>query len=289
MMTNDPLREQLRRLAQALQPHGINLIVGGGYGLLLRTEQIQRSGVRTRFAELPSTRSTVDIDIFLSAEVITDAERMMKIKDTLHDLGYKPVASAKFYQFVLPIVYAGLPRGVKMDLLAAPVMGEKQSQVKQDVRRIRPKGAAGLHAHTTPEALTVGEHALSVDISTDEVPLVVYVPHSFSYLLLKLFALRDRLQDEEKGHYHAFDIYRTIGMMTPEEWDVACSMRDRYLEIEPVVQQACELVKKLFSNLESPGMIRIRTHARNVGEEIPEKNLIDLLDDLRELFPSKEP
>ena len=77
-------------------------------------------------------------------------------------------------------------------------------------------------------------------------------------------------------------------MMTPEEWDVACSMRDRYLEIE-IISQACDLVKELFSNIESPAMTLLRNYAQNkVGEKISEGYLTDLLDDLRELLPSKK-
>lgn len=294
MMTNDPLREQLQRLAQALQSHDIKLIIGGGYGLLLRTEHIRRSGTPTRFAELPRVRSTEDIDIFLTVEVITDAKKFIKIRDTLHELGYVPVESAKFYQFVHPIEYVGLSRNVKIDLLAARVTGAKQSQIDQDNRRIKPLGVEGLHAHTTPEALTVEEYTLPINLGTEEIPLVVYLPHPFSYLILKLFALRDQIRKDKsreekdtRAPYHAFDIYRTINM-TFEEWEVARSIRDQYIKTE-IVSQACDLVKELFSTIESPGMIQLRTHARNVGEEIPEKNLIDLLDDLRELLPSKEP
>ena len=36
-MTPDPLREQLRLLAIELQKNDIKLILGGGYGLVLRT------------------------------------------------------------------------------------------------------------------------------------------------------------------------------------------------------------------------------------------------------------
>lgn len=43
-MTTDPLRTELCALVQILQPLGIQVIVGGGYGLFLRYEYIQRSG-----------------------------------------------------------------------------------------------------------------------------------------------------------------------------------------------------------------------------------------------------
>lgn len=284
-MVVDPLREELRKLARALEPHGIRLIVGGGYGLLLRAEQIRLSGARTRFAELPGARSTNDIDIFLGAEVITDAAKTTLIRAALDALGYEPIEGAKYYQFVLPVVYAGLPRGVKIDLLAAPVSGEKKAAVRQDSRRVRPRSGEGLHAHITPEALTVEEHSQPVDLGGDE-PVVVYLPHPFSYLLLKLFALRDLLDDEAKGRgaYHAFDIYRTVAMMTSSEWEEAVQMQGRYAATEPVAE-AGRLVKELFSGLEAPGTVRLREHARRVGEQIPSENLRAMIDDLHELLP----
>jgi hypothetical protein len=283
-MVVDPLREELRKLARALDPHDIKLTVGGGYGLLLRAEQIRLSGARTRFAELPGARSTNDIDIFLGAEVITDAAKTALIRATFDALGYEPIEGAKYYQFVLPVVYAGLPRGVKIDLLAAPVSGDKEATVRQDSRRVRPRAGEGLHAHTTPEALTVEDHAQPIDVGGDE-PVVVYLPHPFSYLLLKLFALRDLLNDESKGRgaYHAFDIYRTVAMMTSGEWEEAVQMRERYAVAEPVVE-AGRLVKELFSSLEALGTVRLREHARKVGEQIPPENLRAMIDDLHELL-----
>ncbi|MCA1615157.1 MAG: nucleotidyltransferase family protein [Acidobacteria bacterium] len=287
MMVIDPLREELRKLARALEPHGIRLIVGGGYGLLLRAEQIRSSGARTRFAELPVARSTNDIDIFLGAEVITDVAKTALIRAALDALGYEPIEGVRYYQFVLPVAYAGLPRGVKIDLLAAPVSGDREATVRQDSRRVRPREGGGLHAHTTPEALTVEDHAQPVDVGGDE-PAVVYLPHPFSYLLLKLFALRDLLDDEAKGRgtHHAFDIYRTVAMMTSGEWQEALQMRERYAATDPVAE-AGVLVEELFSGLEAPGMVRLREHARRVGEEIPPENLRSMIDDLHELLPAQ--
>lgn len=42
-MTLDPLREQLRLLTIELQKDKIKLILGGGYGLVLKTEYIRQT------------------------------------------------------------------------------------------------------------------------------------------------------------------------------------------------------------------------------------------------------
>lgn len=288
-MTNDPLRDELRRLARRLEAQGIKLIVGGGYGLLLRAEYVRRSGVRTRFAELPGARSTNDIDIFLGAEIIVDGRKTTLIREALNELGYVPVESAKFYQFVREVAYRGLPRGVKIDFLAAPVEGEGAAKVKSDVRRIRPREAKGFHAHITPEALTVEDQLLAFDINagTGEPPLTVYLPHPFSYLLLKLFALRDQLENEEKGYgaYHAFDIYRAVAMMTEAEWGEAHEIRSQYAATEPVLR-ARGIIRELFFGMEARGMLRLRDHARTAGEMLPAEQLREMIGDLQELFPA---
>lgn len=69
-MNGDPLLTQLREFAARLAREGIPLIIGGGYGLLLKASYIQRIGARTRLEQIPVARSTGDIDVFLTTAVI---------------------------------------------------------------------------------------------------------------------------------------------------------------------------------------------------------------------------
>lgn len=283
-MTRDLLREQLRLLALELQKDSLNLILGGGYGLVLRTEHIRQSQALTRFNEIPEARSTNDLDLFLSAEIITSAEKIEKIRDALEKLGFEPIA--KFFQFKLPVEFEGMEMPVKIDLLAAlPENEEALKLVKINKPRIRPKKAKNIHGFLTEEALTLEEKLQPINISDEgEPPLEIYLPHPFSYLVMKLFALRDRLEDEEKdfGAYHAFDIYRIIGMMTETEWNQAIDLRRRYRNA-PKIREAGEIVKELFTNLESVGILRVRQHARATNFIVPMENLNFLIVDLREL------
>ncbi len=104
--------------------------------------------------------------------------------------------------------------------------------------------------------------------------------------MLKLFALRDRLDDELKdfGAYHSFDIYRVIAMMTQEEWEQSCALRGKFIE-EPKIQEARAIVAELFASEESIGIVRIRQHARSVKAELKDENISALIKDLNELFP----
>src|SRR5580765_1510047 len=165
-MNGDPLIGQLREFAEKLAEKNIRLIVGGGYGLLLKANHIQRTGSRTRLEQIPIARSTGDIDVFLTTEVIIDKNNMAAIRQALDELEYSPVPGAEYYQFFREVTIAGAKRNLKFDFLAAPVTGEQARRVKADVRRIRPRAVTGLplHAHTTPEALTIEEHLLAVNI-----------------------------------------------------------------------------------------------------------------------------
>lgn len=284
-MTPDPLREQLRLLALELKKDEIKLILGGGYGLVLKTEYIRQTNAATRFEEIPQARSTNDLDLFLSAEIITSAEKIEKIRDALQKLKFEPLAP--FFQFQLPTVFEGQDLPVKIDLLAAlPLTEVERKLVKINKPRIRPKKAKNIHGYLTEEAVTIEENLLPVNIAGEgDAPLEIYLPHPFSYLVMKLFALRDRLEDEEKdfGAYHAFDIYRVIAMMTESEWNEAVDLRNRYRDA-PKIGEAAEIAGDLFASVESIGVLRVRQHARAVGFSIPPENLAALIEDLQELL-----
>ncbi len=102
---------------------------------------------------------------------------------------------------------------------------------------------------------------------------------------MKLFALRDRLEDEAKdfGAYHAFDIYRIIAMMTENEWNEAINLRENYRNAPKIIEVA-EIVGELFLNVGSIGVLRIRQHARLVAFPISTENLVALIEDLQELL-----
>lgn len=280
----DPLKEQLRKLVRLLQPHDIPLIIGGGYGLVLRTEYIRQSGLRTRFTEVPNARSTDDIDIFLSVEIICDPAKMQQIRMSLDELGYAPYEPAKYYQFVLPNDVAGLTRQLKVDLLSGDVRGEKRSRVRIDERRIRPRESSNLHARITPEAITIEECLLPVEIGDDPSESArVYLPHPLSFLILKLHALSDRRNDGTKGPYHAFDIYRITAMMTKEEWEESEEIIKRFSSEQKVVE-ARVIVREMFASAQSQGPQLIRVHAREVGYEISNDRLEELVEDLQQIL-----
>lgn len=281
----DILREELKNLAEALHNRGIPLIIGGGYGLLLRQEHVVAHGVRT-VRQIPEARSTNDLDIFLSVEIVTDGGRMRALREVLHETGYRAIEGAEYYQFQREVAYRGAQRKIKVDLLAPPPRDPGLlAKVRVDVRRIRHRQAKGIHAHTTPEAFSIGEGVMPLELGGAPASRVL-IPHPYSFLLLKLHAYRDRRDDPamEFGLYHAFDLYRIVAMMSEEDYASAEQFRDRF-EGDEVVSEARAIVVNLFADRDSAGALAVLEHARIAGVTIHRDDLGDFIEDLRRFFP----
>ncbi|MDZ4699915.1 MAG: nucleotidyl transferase AbiEii/AbiGii toxin family protein [Rhodothermales bacterium] len=280
----DVLRDELHALSIRLKGRDVRLIIGGGYGLLLRQQHVAKQGAPT-LRPIPAARSTEDIDLFLSTELIVDEERFSVLRDALAEQGYRPVERAKYYQFDRTVDYFGQSRTVKIDLLA-PLPLTEDSRIKKDSRRISHRAVKGIHAHTAPEALTLEEHLLPVEISRGQEPATVFLPHPYTFLVLKLHAYKDRREDEAKdfGRHHAFDLYRILAMTTESEWEEATGIRDRYRHLAPI-QEACRIVGEFFGGEITPGTIALRGGAQRGGAELLGRDLVEFLRDLQELFP----
>lgn len=283
-MISDPFVTELIALDRALRGE-FPLIVGGGYGLVLRQRYLRAERIRTRRA-FPPARSTQDIDLFLQLEVLLDPQRMERFRAALDSLDYRPVESARYYQFVRDLEIAGQQRDLKIDLLSRlPESAPEMAALKADRRRIRNRSFHQLHTHATPEAVTVEESLLPLVLSHDGRRATVYIPHPFSYLLLKLFALRDQIENPAKfhGRHHAFDIFCIVAMMTRTDWEGALSLRTRFSAAPPVVE-ARGLVNHLFGSLAAPGVQCIVEHAEQTGYRIPVREIDEFRWDLAEVF-----
>jgi len=220
-LAHDPLLAALLDLDAALRPSP-RLIIGGGYGLYLKQLYLQEHPeIRTLFPlhDLPSPRTTEDIDLILRAEIVTDSQSMKALRTALDQLGFVVVETAKYTQFVRPISSGQ----VKIDLLAAP-LGEFASRVPSDPRRVKPRPSVGLHASKLEEALCVDQQPVRIPLhgtlsSGKAYQTEILIPQAFTYLLMKLCAYRDRVNDADKnlGRHHALDVYRTVGLLTEAE------------------------------------------------------------------------
>jgi hypothetical protein len=268
------LLDLLFELGDAFPP----LMIGGGFGLVLKREYLKRSGERTvieRPELWPKVRSTKDLDVILPLEMLVDLERRRPFADALIRLRYQPIEESKYWQFAQPGDPGEGKPGIKVDLLGGPLLGSLarfQSQFQKDVRRWRPKSkgqpSVHIHARRTPEAVGVEEEPLSIPIegrrSTGEpYQARVCIPQAFPYALMKLFAFRDQKYNpdpkKDSGRHHALDLYAIVAMMTEPEYDFAKRLREKYADNEKV-REAAEIIRQDFAGLESIGVLRMGEH-----------------------------
>jgi hypothetical protein len=123
-----------------------------------------------------------------------------------------------------------------------------------------------------------GETSQGVEYQT-----LLYLPQPFTFVMMKLFAFRDRIDDKEKdyGRYHALDIYSVLGAATENEWREALKLRDQFKD-HPFVIEAARIVDQYFSTPTSRGVLRLK--------ESPyyrrEMQVDDFIGTMSELLPS---
>ena len=281
------LQTALLDLLQKVRDSEIRLIIGGGFGIYLKTNHVKRLDMRTLLDQWPEPRSTNDLDLFLRPELLIESSRLKPLVSAITDLGYQVVPGAENYQFVKPGPGGTHAGSVKIDILTGAQSCFQGTRVKVDARRARPKPSVGMHAHPVDEALTLEEGLLSILLagtlsSGDTLESEIFLPHPYTFSMMKLFAFRDRLDDPDKefGRYHALDLYTILATTTEEEWEYALQLRDQNKN-EPFTIEAGQLVSEYFSAPERLGMIRLRESPYYR----PELQIGKFISVLQELFP----
>ena len=257
MMPADPLTITVLDLDAALGG-GANLMIGGGFGLYMKQLQLEKSGLKTLLpkSKWPQARTTQDIDLFLRAEIVADAAHMDRLRQVLDQLGFIVEEDAKWMKFARDV--GG--RKVIIDLMVGP-LGEFESQTERHSIRVKPIGTSGLHARAANDAIGVEYEPIRLSLSDGTRSSEVLVPQAFPFALMKLGALRDRINDANKdeGRHHALDLYRIIAMLTEAEDDVAQMLAMRYSK-DPVIAAAMRTIDELFVAPTGIGRIRLREH-----------------------------
>ncbi len=285
------LLDELIALKGAMSRYGLPLMIGGGMGLFLR-ETYHPHERQPRYPVPLPGRSTQDLDVFLSADLIVDAEAMEQLRDCVAELGYKPLSP--YFQFIRVVERDQREVKVKIDLLAAPPRDADRAAVKVSKPRIRPVDAKGIHAYLTDEAEGIDRGRLALDLSS--VPgaeglddTTIYVPSSYNYLILKLHAFDDRKDQEDeqsdRGRHHALDIFRIVIDMSEEDWRTATS----HLEDEgdaDYLQKAREIRRAYFADESAVGFIRMRENeAYRARRGEYDGYIANVIEDLAELLP----
>ena len=283
------LSDALCDLLQQIKDAGIKLIVGGGFGIYLKVEHVLQLKARTMIDPQfwPEARSTNDLDLFLRPELLVDSARLKPLAQAIADLNYKPVPGGEKYQFIKPAGSGTQAANLKIDILTGPRAAFSESTLRVDDRRVRPRPSVGLHAHPVDEAPTLERNLLPVTVSgtlSSGKPWTgdVFLPHPFTFVMMKLFAFRDwfkRNTDQEKAEYHALDVYSIVATTTEEEWNQALKLHDEFQQ-HPSVIEAAHIAHEYFAQPKQMGLIRLQ-ESRYYRDDF---NLRDFSSVLLELF-----
>lgn len=258
------LTTALLDLCHELGSTNLKLIVGGGFGIYLKYRDLLKTGSQTLLTQWPAPRSTNDLDLFLRTELLADSQRLVPLVQALDRLDYRPVETARFYQFYKPGPEGGEAGSLKVDILTGPEQTLREAGVTAKNRRARPRPRISLHARTLDEALTLEEHLQEVFIeghrsSGESGFAVVFLPHPFTFIMMKLFALRDRINDPDKdyGRHHALDLYTILATMTEAEWNISLQLREKHAADAKMIE-AGQLIHELFGEEFSLGVLRLK-------------------------------
>ena len=92
--------------------------------------------------------------------------------------------------------------------------------------------------------------------------IVVHVPQPFTFLLMKLHAFADRVDDADAdlGRHHALDVYRVIAMLTEQEFETVRQAVQKHGGSRPV-GRVREIISTYFSTPTTLGTLRLREHS----------------------------
>ncbi|MCZ7603155.1 MAG: hypothetical protein M5R37_09815 [Melioribacteraceae bacterium] len=277
----------LIELSTELKKVDIKCIVGGGFAQHIRAKYFTAK-ISPRYKFRILQRTTKDIDFFLTSDLITKSEDIESVKGIVQKLNYKVVT--KYFQYSKQIMVGEQIKEVGLDILTEPPKSSDIDKVRMNKPpRVRPINVKEFHAFQHNEAKGLEKYLIKVSDFVDEKDKDkfenVYIPSAIQFIIMKLFAFRDRVDDELKdfGRHHAFDIFSTIVSMTEYDW----ANYERKIEFYDSVltEEAHTIVEKYFSDSEKLGVLRIRENKiyKNLSHTYDE-HLNLFLEDLATLF-----
>lgn len=237
MITMPDLQTALLDLLHEVQGTDVKLIIGGGFGIYLKTDHVRRLGIRTLLREWPEPRSTNDLDLYLRPELLIQSVKLKPLAEAIAKLGYQVIPGVEKYQFVKLGPRGDQTGSIKIDILTGPQSCFKGTKVKTDARRARPSPSVGIHAHPVDEIPMLEKGLLQSMLagnlgSGNCWESEILLPHPYTFLMMKLFAFKDRVDDADKefGRYHALDLYTVLATTMEMEWKQALELRDKHRE-----------------------------------------------------------
>lgn len=270
-MTNQALMN-----ADSLFPHLLDivsdpaaqgLILGGGFGMRLKQQDLAAKGEQTLIAEVPPARATQDLDFFLRIDFFVQKARGRAVRDLLERLSY--TEDVPDWKFEKSLASNSLGDGrlgeVKVDFLAREPSPDEPVQVK--AHRVGSGADVGLHGYKTPEAFAVEDEPVVlrvVGVRSDGVSAeaAVSVPNSYAWITMKVKAVHDWLRMErgeiERRPFrekHVFDVYVLVAMLTEAELSAATVLAAKYFN-HPLAAIVRSDAAVLYAAPDAPGFLQ---------------------------------
>lgn len=271
-------------LHHKLGKKGLNIILGGGYGLFLKQLTLMSEPSLSTLLPVeswPRPRSTSDLDLFFPLELLISLEEMKAVRAAIDEMQFKPITGSEYWSFLLP------ENQVKIDLLTGPIEEVAKNKLKNDSRRARPKGDLQLHAHPVPEALGLSEYLEQIPLAdhlTDgkQYSAMINIPSPFTYLMMKVTAFGDQIDnaDKDQGRHHALDVYRIIAMINENLFEQTKQQFQKYSASKYLIRVK-ELSADYFGEPQAAGILRMKEHAF-FDENMRVNSFIEILRELHE-------
>ncbi|MBN1514346.1 MAG: hypothetical protein JXB13_20190 [Phycisphaerae bacterium] len=231
----DPMWPEFKPLWRGLQKAGSPMVLGGGYGLMLKQRWLTLNAAVPMAVPMErwldaTPRVTKDVDIVVGLDLIGSREAQRRMAEAMRDCGFQVSRENPRWQFQKKLSES---RELRVEFHSCiPEPGEEH--LRTDGVRVKHSpslGSSGIHGRQNPEAAGADLHAFSFELDG----VAIQVPNPVTWCNMKLTAMRDRRQraedpdrDEDYREFqrnaavkHAQDVCRAVAMTTRDESDRA--------------------------------------------------------------------
>lgn len=270
MKMNGLMWDEFRPLWTGLQEAGSQILVAGGYGLLLKQQWLGDNPQTANVIPLArwtnaSPRATKDFDIVIGLDLLGSKESQKILAAKLLERDFKPVDPRWQFKKVI-----GQDQEILVDL-HSELPKEGQPNLDMDKLRVKHKpslGEDGIHGRQNPEAFGSELHPYSFEIDG----INIKVPNPVTWGVMKLIAAHDRwkkseeITREEKNRTehrdqaikHARDVLRIVALTTRDESDSTNKIIQTIRDTKSY-SRCREIAKTFFSRDDGFGVLANRS------------------------------
>ena len=277
------LTTSLLDLIHEINDSDMKLIVGGGFGIYLKSEYVRKNNLKTLFEALPDCSATNDSDLFLHSDLQLYSNKQKPLSSAIQNLGYDVIIGTQKNQYTNQ---RKTGENVSINIITNHDHIVQEKKLQKASRRVHTNTSVNLNSHEVNDAVSIEDNllpiSLSGNLSTGEHFYAdVYLPHAYTLLLTKIFAFIEHLNDinKELGRCHALDIYTVVATILEKEWVEIRYLYSRYKRNLHVID-ASHYVHQLFTEKSHLGILRLK----ECKYFLPNLMIDDFISAMKEIF-----